>query len=42
MPAISKERYLDQEALAEAERQRFSLLDPHSDIVIRREDVAEW
>jgi hypothetical protein len=42
MPAVSNELYPDREALAEAERRRFSLLDAHSDIVIRREDVTKW
>jgi hypothetical protein len=42
MPAVSNELYPDREALAEAERHRFSLLDAHSDVVIRTEDVSKW
>ncbi len=42
MPPISQELYPDQEALAEAERRRFSLLEAHTDIVVRMEDVAKW
>lgn len=42
MPAIIKELYPDAEKLAREERQRFSLLKAHTDIVIREEDVSSW
>jgi len=42
MPAITNKLYPDREKLAEEERQRFSLLDAHTDIVIRLEDVSTW
>lgn len=41
-PKVSKKLYPDQKKLAEAERHRFSLLDAHTDIVIRREDTSGW
>lgn len=39
---ISKKLYPDQEALAKAERHRFSLLDAHTDLVIREADLSSW
>lgn len=42
MPGISKELYPDQEKLKQEERHRFSLLDAHTDIVIREEDLSTW
>jgi hypothetical protein len=42
MPGISTELYPDQKKLKEEERHRFSLLDAHTDIVIREENVGDW
>lgn len=39
---VSMELYPDQEKLREEERRRFSLLDAHTDVVIRLEDLANW
>ena len=39
---ISKKLYPDQEALKKAEKHRFTLLDAHTDIVIREADLSTW
>ena len=41
-PKVSKKLYPDREKLAQDERHRFSLLEAHTDIVIRREDLSGW
>ncbi len=41
-PRVSKKLYPDQEKLGQDERHRFSLLDAHTDIVIRVEDLSGW
>ena len=42
LPKVSKKLFPDQEKLARDERQRFSLLDAHTDVVIRMEDLSGW
>ena len=39
---VSKELYPDQDKLKRDERQRFSLLTAHTDVVVRRDDLSTW
>ncbi len=41
-PKVSKKLYPDQLKLSQQERHRFSLLEAHTDIVIRMEDLSGW
>ena len=41
-PKVSKKLYPDQLKLGQQERHRFSLLEAHTDIVIRMEDLSGW
>ena len=41
-PKVSKKLYPDRQELGLQERHRFSLLEAHTDIVIRMEDLSGW